>query len=314
MIRRIQNIIAESRYLLPATIAYGVVIWLLTGLLQEQWWIQFGCFAASVWLMMELNNQNLLIRIFSRMVSALYIILSCTAVFLFPSLSGAILQLCAIASLFLLFHSYQDKASMGWIYFAFLCLGIGSLIDIHVLLYVPFFWVIMAGFIYSLSWRTFFASLFGLLTPYWFSTAWNIWLGEESLMQWGSDLSSAFDLTIQPGLGSLGIQQIIFLGFLAILAIIGSVHFLQTSYNDKIRVRQLYYSFITMTIFSVVLIGVYAQLYDMVIHMMIITISPLIAHFIALTHTRISNITFIVLMTMTLLLTCFNLWMSSYLF
>jgi thiol:disulfide interchange protein len=143
MIRRIQNIVAESRVTLPVTVVYAVAIWLLTGLLKEQWWIQFVCFAASVALMMELNNQNLLIRVFSRMVSSIYIVLTCTAVFLFPSLSGAILQLCTIAALCLLYHTYQDKASMGWIYFAFLCVGLGSLMDIHMFWYVPLLWVIM---------------------------------------------------------------------------------------------------------------------------------------------------------------------------
>lgn len=314
MTKRLQNIIAESRYTLPTTIAYGVGIWLLTGLIQEQWWIQFGCFAASVWLMMELNNQNLLIRVFSRTVSTLYIILSCTAVYLFPSLSGAILQLCTIAALFLLYHTYQDKASMGWIYYAFLSIGIGSLIDIHILFYLPFLWAVMAWFIYSLSWRTFFASLFGLLTPYWFSAAWHIYQGSHAFKQWISELSSAFDLTIQPGNIALDTQQMVFLGFLVVLAIVGTIQFLLTSYNDKIRVRQLYYSFIIMTILSGVLIGIQPQRYDMVIHMMIITVSPLFAHFITLTHTKLSNIIFIVFMTATLLLTGFNLWMSSYLF
>ena len=43
---------------------------------------------------------------------------------------------------------------------------------------------------------------------------------------------------------------------------------------------------------------------------MIITTAPLIAHFIALTHTKVTNIAFCVLTGLTLLLTAYNLWMS----
>ncbi len=314
MIRRIQNIVAESRITLPVAVIYAVVIWLLTGLLKEQWWIQFVCFAASVALMMELNSQNLLIRVFSRMVSSIYIILMCTAVFLFPSLSGAILQLCTIAALFLLYHTYQDKASMGWIYYAFLCVGLGSLMDIHMFWYVPLLWVIMKWFIYSLSWRTFFASLLGLLTPYWFIATWKSYLGKENLIAWIIERYHAFDLIVQPDYTVLNIQRTLFLAFLVVLAIIGAIHFLLTSYHDKIRVRQLYYSFIIMTCFSCVLIGLQPHHYDMVIHLMIITISPLFAHYLALTHSKLSNIVFIVISVITLILTGLNIWMSSFLF
>ena len=314
MIKRLQNIVAESRYTLPTTVIYGVVVWLLTGLLQQQWWIQFGCFAASVWLMMELNSQNLLVRVFSRMVSSLYIVLSCTAVFLFPSLSGAILQICTIAALCLLYHTYQDKDSMGWIYYAFLCLGLGSLMDIHLFYYLPLFWIIMKWFIYSLSWRTFFASLMGLVTPYWFAAAWHSYFERRTFLQWVHEQYHSFDFFVRPDYSVLTQQQILFLGFLAILAVIGTIHFLLTSYHDKIRVRQLYYSFIVMTCFSGILIGLQPQRYDTVIHMLIITVSPLIAHFITLTHSKISNIVFMVLSVITLLLTGFNIWISSSLF
>jgi len=43
-------------------------------------------------------------------------------------------------------------------------------------------------------------------------------------------------------------------------------------------------------------------------------VSPIVAHFFALTHTRLTNILFIVIIIMTLLFTGYNLWMSSSLF
>ena len=310
MIRRIQNIVAESRVTLPVTVVYAVAIWLLTGLLKEQWWIQFVCFAASVALMMELNNQNLLIRVFSRMVSSIYIVLTCTAVFLFPSLSGAILQLCTIAALCLLYHTYQDKASMGWIYFAFLCVGLGSLMDIHMFWYVPLLWVIMTWFTYSLSWRNFLASLVGMLTPYWFWIPWMLWHHNGDLTVLTNHISALIDFQA-PQVNPLTTQQTMLLVFVAVLGVTGAIHFLRRSTFDKIRTRQLYYSFFIIGTSAFIFLILQPQHYDTLIRIMIIAVSPLIGHFLALTKTKITNIAFIVITIAVLVLTAFNLWTSS---
>ena len=287
--KRIQNKVAESRRTLAVTVLYGIAVWLLAGLEKENWWIQAACFAISVFLMMEINNQNLLIRIYSRMVSASFIALFCAAAFLFPSMPGAIMQLCVITSLLLLYGTYQDKASPGKTFYLFFCLSLASTLDIHVLYYIPVVWLLMATTVYSLGWRTFFASL--MLEH----------LSELVVLQ-------PIDYTV------FDIPRILYLAFLLILFITGTVHFVRTSHNDKIRVRQVYYSFIALTIISYIFLALQPTLYDMVIRMLIITISPLIAHFIALTHTKITNIAFLVMIGAVLILTGMNLWISSSLF
>ena len=113
MIKRTQNKIAESRTTLPVVVSYAILIWMAAGLLTHNWWIQFACFLVSSYLMVELNNQNALIRIYSRMVSCSFLVLSCAGNFLFPSLEVALGQLCFICFLLLLFRTYQDKASPG---------------------------------------------------------------------------------------------------------------------------------------------------------------------------------------------------------
>ena len=75
--KRLQNTVSESRMALPCTAAYAICIWLLAGLLQGNWWIQFAIFAVCTYLMVELNNANALLRIYSRMVSCTFVVLSC---------------------------------------------------------------------------------------------------------------------------------------------------------------------------------------------------------------------------------------------
>lgn len=306
--RRIQNKVAESRRTLPVATLYSVAVWLLAGLIHERWWIQFGCFLLSAYLMVLLNNINVLIRIYSRMVSVSFLILSTTAVFLFPSIKGVFIQLCFIASLMALYNCYQDRETPGWTYYVFLCLSVGSIADIHILFFVPIFWLMMVIIVYSASWRTFIASLVGLLTPYWFWMGWMFWR-ENGRMTTIIEHFSALTFFHVPA--SLTLQQTLLLGFIIALGVTGTIHFLRTSSRDKIRTRQLFYSFFIIGAAAAIFLILQPQHYDMLIRIMIVAASPLIGHFLALTKTKFTNIAFYVIVGTTLALTIFNLWISS---
>lgn len=107
--KRLQNKVSDSKLSLPITSVYAIGVWVLAGLIQEAWWIQFGCFTLSVYLMAVLNNSNALIRIHSRMVSCSFIMLTCTACFLFASLHEAVCTMLMAATYVVLFQTYQDK-------------------------------------------------------------------------------------------------------------------------------------------------------------------------------------------------------------
>jgi lipopolysaccharide export LptBFGC system permease protein LptF len=69
--------------------------------------------------------------------------------------------------------------------------------------------------------------------------------------------------------------------------------------------------FIQISSLTAVFIILQPQHYDMLIRILIISVSPLIAHFLSLTHTRITNIAFYVICGACLVLTLLNLWMPS---
>jgi hypothetical protein len=314
MTKRLQNKIAESRYTLPITAFYSIIIWLLAGLVSQQWWVQFACFVVSAWMMMMFNRENILIRIYSRLVSSSFLMLTCAAPFLFASRANAVMQMGAAASLFLLWHCYQDKKAVGWTFYTFICLGVGSIMHHQVLFYLPVFWIIMGWYTYSLSWRTFCASMIGLLTPYWFCLPYYALQGEDSIELLTSDLSTFSDIMSLPDYSVLNITKLVYLGFLVILMVIGSIHFLNNTYKETIRVRQIYFSLILLAAFSLFLLSVQPHCYDMVIHVLILTTSPMIAHFFALTNSRFTNILFIITLIIIILLTGYHLWISSLLF
>ena len=312
MKKLLQNKVAESRLALPVTSFYAVIVWLLCGLLTQQWWVQFCCFVASSYLMVELNNINALVRIYSRMVSCTFLMLACCSCFLFPSLRGAILQLCFICSIIILFHSYQDRQSAGTTYYGFLMLGVASMAFIHVVFLIPLLWLLMATNLQSLSWRTFGASLLGLLTPYWVSSCWFIYQEDFTFLITHFEGLATFEFPFD--YSSLSICQISYYILIVILMLTGIVHYVRQHHGDKIRIRMLYGFFAWMDLTTLVFLAIQPQHYDALIPIATVCTAPLLAHFIALTHTKVTNIAFFVITGTILLLTGYTIWTVSSLF
>ena len=318
MNKRAQNIVAESRFTLPFVVAYAIAVWLASGLLIPNIpitssellrgaWGQFLCFIFTAYLMVELNNSNALIRIYSRTVSSSFIVLFCAGNFLFSSIGGAITQLCVVVFFLTFFRTYQDRQSPGWTYYGFLCIGLASMVFTQILFYVPFLWAMMFFRLTSLSWRTFFASIVGLLTPYWFALPIAIYQGDFTTTI--NHFTALADFQFPYEYTQLTFNKLLLLILTITLGITGTIHYWRNQSADSIRNRMFYGIFIQIWVITTVFIILQPQHYDMLIRILIISVSPLIAHFLSLTHTRITNIAFYVICGASLLLTLLNLWM-----
>lgn len=93
MQKRLQNRIAESRWALTVCLIYAAGIMLLGGVIEKGLWLQTACLAISTLMMVELNNSNSLIRIYSRMVSCSFLLLNVMLPQQAESAEGAIVQL-----------------------------------------------------------------------------------------------------------------------------------------------------------------------------------------------------------------------------
>lgn len=306
MRKQVQNIVAGSRLTLPVTIVYTTGVWLLCGLLTNHLWLQFACFGITSYLMMVLNNQNALIRIFSRMVSCAFLVLSCAASFLYTSIHGDVMQMLVVAAYLLLFQSYQNRDAVGIIYYAFLMLGLASLANPFILYFIPLIWLLTATNLLSLSWRTWLSSLFGLITPYWFITAWLIYQHDFSPL--AAHLSPLLDFQFPIRYDHLGTGELMTWALLVICFLTGVIHFVRKSSYDSIRIRLIYGFFIWMDLFAFALMCFQPQHNDMLLRIIIINTAPLIAHFLALTSTKFTNVAFFVLTGVILFITAYNLW------
>ena len=283
---------------------YTVLIWLLGGLIEHELYLQFGVFAVSTYLMVELNNSNALLSMYSRMVSCSFMALITMAAFIFNTIEPWVVQLCFIMMYLSLFRSYQDKHAQGFVFYAFLCLGLGSIMFVQILFFVPFLWIMMASNLMAFSARNFWASVFGLIAPYWFLGGYYLIINRFYLFIQHFTAIAQFQPLFQ--YDNLQAHAIVTFAFLLIVSLTGIIH-----YQSKIRTRMIYEIFVVMDILSFVFVILQPQHANMLFGIIIVNTSALIAHYISQTHTKITNISFYVLAAVTLLLTIYNIWIPS---
>ena len=161
--KRRQERIATSRLTLPLTALYGAVVALLAGAVQQGLWVQTACLFIATETIAMLNNHYSLTRVYSRMLSCTYLMLSAAVCFRGTNTNESIVTLCFIAFYFIIFQAYQNRRGAGPVFYAFAMIGIASIFFVKILYFVPFLWIALAAYILAFSLRTFTASILGLL-------------------------------------------------------------------------------------------------------------------------------------------------------
>lgn len=305
MIKRAQNRIAESRWALPVTAAYALLVCLAAGLVTKELWMQLLMLVISTLMMVDLNNANALIRIYSRMVSCSFVVMTLMATFLSTSLETGILQISFIAFFLLILRAYQDQQAAGWVFYAFCAIGVASIVFVKILYFVPVLWILLSTNILAASFRSYCASFLGIIIPYWFVGAYDLYNGKlpvlgqhfAKLIQFGP----VFDLT------AIDAHRMVCFLFVLLLTVISSAHFLIYSYKDKIRTRMIYEMFIVIDTCCFIFILLQPQHFDELLTLSIVVTSPLSGHFLSLSNSRLSNITFFAIIILALLITIYNL-------
>ena len=245
----LQNRISESRWAPAVMSFFSISVWTMVCINDTFAIVPLLCMLFSTFLMMELNNTNALIRIFSRMVSCCYMALTTMATFQFVSIRAASVALCIVGSYICLFRCYQDKYSQGWVFYGFLCLGLSSIVWVQTLYYVPIIWILMRTRLQATSVRNYISSIFGLLLPnivalsvVLYQSEWQVVVRHfGELLTFGSFANYWL----------LSINQILTGVWIMLCAIIGTVHYLRKRRSDSILTRMLYSLFVQINILSI---------------------------------------------------------------
>lgn len=305
-IKRLQNKISDSRLSLLFTAIYAIIVVAPYALSNNNVWQNAILIALSTLLMVEFNNANALIRVFSRMVSCSFLMLSIMPFNTLYSLDNNIIQLCFVFFYLFFFRSYQNKRSMGYVYYAFVSLGFAGLFFAKIVFLVPILWILLFTNVLAGNIKTITASILGYITPYWLVGAFYIYRGQTHVIHnFVNELTTFNDLF---DYSCLDIKNIVAIAFIALLCVIGTVHFLRNSFLDKIRTRMIYEALMIVNIVLFVVLALQPQYYDIIIKLIIVNTAPFIGHFIALTKTRLTNITFVLMTLIAVCLTFYSIW------
>lgn len=307
--RRAQNVIAESKALLPICLLLAGYVWYEAGYAVKDMWVHAACLLLAVILVEMVNFSHTLLRVDSRMTGSLVLLLNCTILLLIPDMRVGILQLCMAGMFFTLFYSYEKRHASGWVFYAFLCLGLASMVFVKVLCLAPLLWIILIMNLRSLTAKSFVASLLGMATPYWFASAWYLYQGE--IAQLITHVHGLLEWTFIPDYLWVGEHTLLALVWGLILALISIVHYIRQGYQDNVRPRMFYNGILAIEIAIWVLLAFQPQYSIELFAMHIVCLSFLLAHFLTLTRTLLTNIVFFVFFLITLALSAYHLWMPS---
>lgn len=308
--KRFQNRIAESRWASFKMSIIALMVWLVAGLknLQPDIIGSFMCISLTAIIMGQLNSANALIRIYSRMIMCSFIAITSMATFLFTNIASALVTLCSALFYIFLFRCYQDKSSHGWIFYAYLIVGLASIFWIQILFFIPFLWFVTSTSLLALDFKNLIASIIGVITPYWF--LFPLYAINNRIQEFFAHFTNIVTFGPLADLSSLSIHQIISIAFVAMLALTGTIHFINNSTKDNIRTRLLYETFITIDIVAFAFLLLQPQHYSELYGIIAVNTSPLIGHLIALTHTRWTNWYTIFILIATVTIAAFNLFMA----
>lgn len=320
--RRFQNNMGASRIALPVMVLYSVCLWGVMLLTDNTLWVQCLIFIVNIYLLVELNNRNAIMRIYSRMVSCSYMVFMLMSPWLLKNLDAMVVQMCFLLTLTFLFQTYQEHGSNGKKYGAYLFFGIAVMIWPPLFFALPLLWIADAFFLMSFSFKSWLASLLGLITPLWCLMPYVVlynkydalymrlktFIPDDKTLQAFSDIT-----TILPKEMPLTGVELCSMALVVLMAVTGMIHFLRHSADDKIHVRMLFNVFNLMFLTSTAALTLLYILplsdmpgTDIMCGVMVVCAAPLIAHYINFTSTRITNISVILAMIMVLVLTAIS--------
>ncbi len=310
---RLQNKIAGSHFTLPVCVAIAATLWWLPEC-NPSWQGLLGLLFCllTAYVLMETNTRHLIIRIRTRLVSATWLVLAACLPFMHPLGAPIIAATLLSISYLLLFSCYQQHHPQQLVFHVFLMLGAGSFFAPIMLPMAALYYFYLAVLLRSLTWKAFWAGIVGLITPCWCYAVWSFLT--NSMPDFIAHLSAMAQIQL-PSIGqvkALPFAWQLSAGIVALSCIVSILHFLRTNYDDKIRVRMYLYIYITQTLVLLAFLPLQPAHYPTTMALILVSACPLIAHYFALTGSRLSNLFFLLSLLLTAGMAVLNLWMTSF--
>lgn len=258
----------------------------------------------GAFLLHRANYALMLIREKTLLPFLFYILLISTNPDFLPLKSTSLGVFCLILAIYQLFTSYHDPQARSNAYNASLLIGIGSLLWIHILWFLPLFWVGMYNF-RTLSLRTFIASLMGAGTVYWFLFGWCVW--QRDFTPFTIPFATLFKIRF---LATGGVSILDWIPILAtgLLIIVSSINIITHEYEDNLRTRQFLSFFILMAAWVFGLYFLYEQVSEEFLETACVPAAILIAHFFTVMRSKVISGLFYATLVLFIALLFIRIW------
>ena len=296
--------VTQSMASLPLVAVIATAIWVVGDVQNPLVWGGWAVAGIMAYLMVEWNNQFQLLRVRSRMNSVTFISLMAA----FPvlhTLSWSLLPAaCLLAADFLLCHTYGRYQPQGYVFHAFLPIGIGSLAFPPLLFTVPFLLLSAQIHLRIVTRRSLTAALLGLVLPYWLAIA-CIAIAPDAVADLAQHWLSHIPQQL-PDYLHVPISHWVAYGELGLLTFISMGHYVRTSFNDKIRTRQYFQLLLFQLLPIGAMLALYPDPFATVFPLAIVCATPFIAHYFALAKGRGMNLWFVAWLLFLVVLGIFN--------
>ncbi len=308
--RRFQNKVATSGFTLPVAASFTTLLWCAEGIytLNRLWgWVL--C-AVMTYLWIETNNAYSLLRIRSRLTSAIFVFLTGCMFSLHPLQDSLFVSCLMLGSYYLIFKSYQQTNVSVCFLHTFLCIGLGSLLFPQLLYFAPFYFWYASVYLRSLTWHSFWAGLTGLILPYWFMAGYALYTGEISILKAHfCELTNFRAFSLETYLQHPPLQAAI-IGLIVIFSLVASIHYIRTSFNDKIRTRMFMYLILFQEFLITLFLILQPMHFGILSGLLIMNSAPILSHFFALTGSKLTNAAFILFLVLFTVLSLLNIWIQ----
>jgi hypothetical protein len=199
---------------------------------------------------------------------------------------GSVLLLPAV---YALFGGYQrqDRAT-GAMFYAFVFLGLGSLLFARMVLFVPLF-VLAAYYLRALTWRSLLGGVVGLALPCWLLLAYALWRGDMALFCRPLERMVTFTplLTVEFQPWEWGV-----LGYLLVVYLVCMSHLLMSGYEGKVSTRSYLMFFGWLCLYVFVYLVLQPGDVTQMLPFLLLGSSVLVSHYMATAGGTMSNLLF----------------------
>ena len=231
--------------------------------------------ALTAFIIQRINDIEMLIRERTRLVFMLFFLLSSTNIGIIPFSNITIVLLCLVLVIYELFKTFQLPEAKGKLFNIGVYIGVAGLFMPQTLWFILLAWIGMYQ-LQSLNYRSFMASLFGVLTVFWLMLTWCVWKHDYSMFT--MLFSSLTDFQLFSIFRSFRYTHIGF-AFIVILTVPVFINIKMNVINNRLRVRQMLSFLLNMSAWTFVLICIYDGSVDAFLSILYIPLAVLMAYF-----------------------------------